>query len=71
MILIMAELGTPGHLEKLPKDFLQCTYQNYDYVHKSLVSASTMRVRTMSTSFNSMFPVPTKQKGLKKYLLNE
>ena len=71
MILIMAELRTPGHLEKLPKDLLQCTYQNYDYVHKSLVSASTMSVRTMSALLNSMFPVPTKQKDLKKNLLNE
>lgn len=71
MILIMAEVRTPGHLEQLPKHFLQHAYQKYDYIHTSLVSTSTMRVRTMSVLFNSMFSGSTKQKGFKKYLLNE
>ena len=71
MILTMAEVRTPGHLEQLPKHFLQHAYQKYDYIHTSLVSTSTMRVRTMSVLFNSMFSVSTKQKGFKKYFLNE
>lgn len=65
MILIMAEVRTPGHLEQLPKDFLQHTYQKYDYIHTSLASTSTMRVRTMSVLFNSIFSVSTNRRALK------
>ena len=65
MILIMAEVRTPGHLEQLPKDFLQHAYQKYDYIHTSLASTSTMRVRTMSVLFNSMFSVSTNRRALK------